>query len=250
VDKLDPWKRTSDLSRDVAAVGTASAVSGMIGGLPMIAEIVRSTANVANGARTRWSNFFHGTFILIFMLLGAAVIDLIPQAALAALLIVVGYRLASPKEFKHTFEIGPEQLFLYCVTIFAVLATDLLVGVGTGIACKFVLHMINGAPLGPNLFIAKTNLECEGDTYTMHVEGAAIFSNFLSLKRRLDKVPPGKTLIVDMSKVQLIDHSVMDHLTQYQKDYQKALGTMQIAGLQNHKPASKHALASRKLVAS
>jgi MFS superfamily sulfate permease-like transporter len=248
VDKLDPYKRTADLSRDVAAVGVGTALSGMIGGIPMIAEIVRSTANVANGAKTRWSNFFHGSFILIFVLIGAALIDMIPQACLAALLIMVGYRLASPKEFIHTYEIGPEQLLLYVTTIIAVLATDLLVGVGIGIALKIVLHFINGAPFGPNWFIAKAKTEQEGDTYTVNVEGVSIFSNFLSLKRQLDKVPPGKKLLVNMSKVRLIDHSSMDHLSQFKRNYEKTGGTMELTGLSEHKAASKHALSSRKLV--
>lgn len=247
VDKLDPFKRSSDLSRDVAAVGVGTVCSGLIGGIPMITEIVRSTANVANGARTRWSNFFHGSFILIFVLLGAALIDMIPQAALASLLIMVGYRLASPKEFKHTFEIGLDQLFFYCVTIVAVLATDLLVGVGVGICAKALLHFINGAPLGPNLFLAKASSEENGDVFTVKVEGVSIFCNFLSLRTKLNKVPKGKKLIVDLSQTRLIDHSTMDHLTQYKREYEKAGGKMELAGLSNHKPCSSHPLASRKL---
>src|SRR5262249_50321043 len=82
VDKLDTYKRHSNLSRDVAAVGLGSAISAMIGGLPMIAEIVRSTANVANGAKTRWSNFFHGVCMLLFVVLAASMINMIPLAAL------------------------------------------------------------------------------------------------------------------------------------------------------------------------
>lgn len=90
-------------------------------------------------------------------------------------------------------------------------------------------------------------MEAGGDTYRMHVEGAAIFAYFFSLKRRLDKIPARKTLIVDFSRTKFIDHSVMDHLVSYQKDYQKSGGNMQMTGLENHKPASRHALCSRKL---
>lgn len=215
----------------------------------MIAEIVRSTANVASGARTRWSNFFHGVFILLFVLLGASIIDLIPQAALAALLIMVGYRLASPKEFEHTFEIGADQLFLYCLTIVTVLATDLLMGVAAGIACKLILHIINGAPLNKNLFFAEASTIIDGDKYIVTVDSVAIFSNYLSLKSKLDKVPAGKQLVVDMSKARLIDHSAMDHLTQYKREYEKSGGTMDIEGLSEHRCSSRHRLASRKLVA-
>lgn len=247
VDKLDPYKRSSNLSRDMQGVGIGTAISGFVGGLPMISEIVRSTANVASGARTRWSNFFHGVFILLFVLLGASLIDMIPQGALAALLIMVGFKLASPKEFEHTYEIGADQLFLYCVTIVAVLFTDLLIGVGVGIACKLLLHIINGAPLSLNLLIAETALENEGDKYKLSLSGVLIFSNFLSLKSALDKIPLGKEIILDMSEVRLVDHSTMDHVSQYKRQYVKTGGTMELTGIDEHRPVSRHKLASRKL---
>jgi MFS superfamily sulfate permease-like transporter len=247
VDKLDPYKRTANLSRDMAAVGLGSAISGMIGGLPMIAEIVRSTANVANGAKTRWSNFFHGLFILIFVAFGAAFIDQIPQAALAALLIVTGYRLASPKSFKDTFLIGKEQLALFAITIIGVLATDLLLGVGIGIVAKFILHFINGAPIGPNLLIAKTSVTETPETSLVTIEGAAIFSNYFSIKRKLDKLPIGKAITIDLSKVKLIDHSVMEHFHQFERERTKAGTPIHIVGLELHKPMSAHPLAARKL---
>jgi MFS superfamily sulfate permease-like transporter len=247
VDKLDPYKRTSNLSRDMAAVGLGSAISGMIGGLPMIAEIVRSTANVANGAKTRWSNFFHGLFILIFVAFGAAFIDQIPQAALAALLIVTGYRLASPKSFKETLNIGKEQLALFVITIVGVLATDLLVGVGIGIVAKFILHFVNGAPVGPNLLIAKTTVTDTPDASLVTVEGAAIFSNYFSIKRVLDRLPAAKAITIDLSKVKLIDHSVMEHFHQFERERTKAGTPVHIIGLELHKPMSTHPLAARKL---
>jgi MFS superfamily sulfate permease-like transporter len=247
VDKLDPYKRKSDLSRDVAAVGAGTAISGMIGGLPMIAEIVRSTANVANGARTRWSNTFHGMFILLFVAFGAAYIDLIPQSALAALLIITGYRLASPRSFIDNYKLGVEQLALFVITIIAVLATDLLTGVGVGIACKLVIHIVNGAPIGPNLFVVDAKTEGTGNTTTITLKGAAIFLNYISLKRLIDKAPSGNNVVVDMSQVKLIDHSVMEHLHETEKDFKKAGREFHISGLENHKPMSNHPLAARKL---
>ncbi len=246
VDKLDPYKRTSDLSKDLAAMGVGTAISGMIGGIPMIAEIVRSSANVANGAKTRWSNFFHGLFILVFVIAGSALIDMIPLSALAALLIMVGYRLASPEGFKHAYEIGVDQLFLYVITIVAVLATDLLVGVGVGIACKIVLEIINGAPIGPNLFVVNARTEQNGDDYKINLKGAALFSNFLSLKRELDKIPGGKKLVIDLSETKLVDHSTMDHLSQYNRDYSKSGGKFEIVGLASHKKLGHSPFSARK----
>ena len=247
VDKLDPWKRKSDLSRDVAAVGAGTAISGMIGGLPMIAEIVRSTANVANGARTRWSNTIHGLFILLFVVVGAAYIDLIPQAALAALLIITGYRLASPRSFIENYKLGVEQLALFVITIIAVLATDLLTGVGVGMACKLVIHVVNGAPIGPNLFLVNTTSEDKGDSVTITLKGAAIFLNYISLKRVIDKVPTNKNVVLDLSSARLVDHSVMEHLHETEKDFKKANREFQVTGLENHKALGNHTLSARKL---
>ncbi len=102
VSRLDPFRRKPSLSRDVAAVGLGSVISGMIGGLPVITEIVRSTANVANCARTRWSNFFHGLFILAALIFSTALLNKIPLAALAALLLFTGYKLV-PREFSKRF---------------------------------------------------------------------------------------------------------------------------------------------------
>lgn len=108
VDKLDPWKRESDLNKDLSAVGAGSALAGLIGGLPMIAEIVRSSANINNGGRTGWANFFHGAFLLVFIAAFPTLIHSIPLAALGAILMYTGYRLAAPGHFKHTLQIGPE----------------------------------------------------------------------------------------------------------------------------------------------
>ena len=244
VDKLDLYKRQSNLSKDVAAVGLGSAVSGMIGGLPMIAEIVRSSANVSNGAKTRWSNFFHGAFMLVFVLVGAALVDQIPLAALAALLVFTGYRLAAPRVFVETYKIGGEQIFLFVVTIIATLATDLLIGVGTGILCKFVLHLVKGAE-PKHLFSVNAVVEKQSDgTYVVRLLSAAIFSNFISLKKILDKIPRGKTITVDLSKSKLVDHSVMEHLHHYQREYINDGGKFKTIGLEQHKRASQHPLAS------
>jgi MFS superfamily sulfate permease-like transporter len=250
VDKLDPCRRQSNLSRDVAAVGLGTAVSGMIGGLPMIAEIVRSSANIANGAKTRWSNFFHGTFMLIMALIGAQLIDMIPMAALAALLVFTGYRLASPKVFLETHKVGQEQTLLFVVTIVAALATDLLIGVFTGVALKFILHLARGAEIG-SLFKVKANVVESGtDHYTVNVESSAIFSNYISLESILNKLPHKKTIVVDLSKCKLVDHSVMEHLSHMKREYVHEGGIFDIVGLQEHSRASVHPLASAKLKAS
>lgn len=250
VDKLDPFQRQSDLNRDLTALGIGTAVSGAIGGLPMISEIVRSTANIHFGARTQWSNFFHGLFLLAFVALFPTLIHKIPKTALAALLIFVGYKLASPKEFYKTWKVGKEQLFLFAFTIFAVLATDLLVGVGLGIAAKVALHVLRGVNLKELFKISFTLEQTDPDTHHIRIDGAAVFSNFLALKSALTGLPRGKTLVFDLANARFIDHTVMEFLHEFCRDYGRTGGRCEIRGLDLHEAVSSHPLAARRQVAA
>ncbi|GAB6067684.1 SulP family inorganic anion transporter [Methylothermus subterraneus] len=246
VDKLDPFQRQSDLNRDVTALGIGTAVSGAIGGLPMISEIVRSTANINFGARTQWSNFFHGLFLLVFVALFPGLIHEIPKAALASLLVFVGFKLASPKEFYKTWEIGKEQLFLFVFTILAVLATDLLIGVGLGIGAKAILHLLRGVSPKELFKIAYKIEPIDPDAFRVTIEGAAVFSNFLALKSELTELPKGKTLIFDFTDTSFIDHTVMEFLHEFCHDYARSGGRCELSGLESHEPASGHPLAARR----
>ncbi|MDP3508674.1 MAG: SulP family inorganic anion transporter [Candidatus Melainabacteria bacterium] len=250
VDKLDPYKRHADLSRDLSAVGLGSAISGMIGGLPMIAEIVRSTANIANGAKTRWSNFFHGFFILIFVLLAATMINSIPLSSLAALLVFTGYRLASPKVFRDTHAIGWEQSLLFVTTIVVTLATDLLVGVAAGVAVKFLLHILRGVHIS-QLFKANAVLTEQGiDTVVLRINEAAVFSNYISLRKYLAKIPANKKVVLDLGNATFIDHTVMEHLHDFARDQENSGGSVEYRGLELHQSVTKHPTASRKHLAA
>lgn len=248
VDKLDPYRRYSDLNRDLTAVGVGNTMSGLLGGLPMIAEIVRSSANISNGARTGWANFFHGAFLLFFVALFPHFIHEIPLASLAALLVYTGFRLASPKEFAKTMDIGWEQLGLFLITIIGVLATDLLVGVLIGIAAKLVIHLLRGVSF-KNLF--KINYvidQPEPATYHVRVSGSAIFSNFIGMKSEVSDLPDAETVIFDLSEATLIDHTVMEFIDHFREDYIARGGKCSISGLDNHKPYSDHPLAARRQV--
>jgi len=246
VDKLDPCKRHSDLNRDLAAVGAGNLLSSAIGGLPMIAEIVRSSANINNGAKTGWANFFHGLFLGLFVLFFPKLIHEIPLASLASLLIYTGFRLASPKEFVKTMDIGKEQLALFCITIVGVLATDLLVGVFIGIVAKLTIHIVRGADFENLLKINYTLTQTPFGVYHIQIDGSAIFSNFIEIKSEVSVLPKGQTVIFDVSNAYLIDHTVMEFIDRFRRDYGEQGGRCEIRGLENHQPYSDHPLAARR----
>ncbi|PPK71930.1 MFS superfamily sulfate permease-like transporter [Methylobacter tundripaludum] len=244
IDKLDPCKRSSDLDRDLTAVGLGNIVAGFIGGLPMIAEIVRSSENVNNGAKTTWSNFFHGLFLLVFVVLFPGLINSIPLASLAALLVYTGYRLASPETFYRVKEVGKEQLFIFVVTIIGVLATDLLVGVALGIVVKLAINLVRGV-WPNNLFkIHFTVQRQDNDTLVIKLLGSALFSNFLPLKKALNQLEKGKTIIFDFTDGYMIDHTVMEFIHDFKRNYEAQGGQCRKVG-KALETFSDHALAAR-----
>ncbi len=240
VDKLDPFKRYSNLNRDLTAVGIGNTISGSVGGLPMIAEIVRSSANVNNGAKTGWANFFHGSFLLLFVALFPKLIHEIPLASLASLLVYTGYRLAAPKEFIKTLKVGMDNFSVFVITILGVLATDLLIGVAIGILAKSIIHLFRGVKLKNFLSMAYKIHQTDENTYHIQVSGAAIFSNLIGLKSELSSLPAQKTIYFDLSEADLIDHTVMEFMADFAEDYRRSGGQCNIVGLDNHRSYSDH----------
>lgn len=242
VDMLDPYHRKSNANKDLMAVGIGNVIASLVGGLPMISEVARSSANVSNGAKTRWANFFHGVFIFLFLLLDLQFSDMIPFAALAAMLIGVGFKLASPKEFGRMAKIGPEQLIVFCVTIVVTLMTDLLVGIGVGILVKLVTQHLLGVPLKATFraFVKK-------DEQSLIVTGAAVFSNWLGIKKHIDSVSTSSEFTMDLSQCNVVDHTVMDNIIHLQNDFENAGGKLQVVGLDTLTPTSKsnHELSTR-----
>ncbi|MGZ8191527.1 MAG: SulP family inorganic anion transporter [Methylococcaceae bacterium] len=248
VDKLDPYKRSSDLDRDLTAVGIGNFVAGLIGGLPMIAEIVRSSANINHGAKTAWANFFHGLLLLLFVALFTRLIQSIPLASLATLLVYTGYKLASPKAFARVMDIGKEQLLMFVVTIFGVLALDLLAGVALGIIVKLAINLLRGV-WPSNLFKIHFTIEQQaGDTLVVKLLGSALFSNFLPLKQALAKLEKGKTIIFDFTDGYLIDHTVMEFIHDFKLNYEAQGGQCRKIG-QALETFSDHNLAARLMTA-
>lgn len=244
IDTLDPWQRKTRFDRDLIAQGLSNAVAGLLGGLPMISEIVRSSANVNNGGRTRWANFFHGVFLLGFVGLLPRLVHHIPLAALAAMLIYTGVRLASPMSLAQAWEVGRVQLAVFVTTLVVTLATGVLTGIAAGVALKLACHLARGVGVR-RLFHTRCDVGEEGDAVVVTVHGAAVFSNFPGLKKQVDRVAPERTLVLDFSRTRLVDHSVLHHLSHEQRERERAGGRLELRGLEGHRKLSAHPLATR-----
>ena len=247
IELLDPWRRKTNFDRDLLAVGLANTLSSAVGGLPMISEIVRSKANIDNGARSRFANLFHGLFLLGFVLLFPNLIHQIPLAALGAMLVYTGFRLASPREFVRTYRVGSEQFVVFVGTIIATLATDLLIGIAVGIALELVFHFRHGAPL-TGLLRSDVDVVPEGDLRViLVVKHSAVFTNWLGLRRAIQTQAVDRNeVVLDLSLARLVDHSVMEKLHELEREFADVKKKLTVIGLEGHTPLSSHPYAARK----
>jgi MFS superfamily sulfate permease-like transporter len=246
IDLLDPKRRKTDPNRDLLAVGLGNSLVGLIGGTPMISEIVRSKANIDNGARSRFANMFHGCFLLLFVSLLPWLIHRIPLAALAAMLVYTGCRLAHYREFVHMYRVGIEQLTVFTVTLIGVLATDLLIGVAMGFTLELVFNWWNGMSSRSVLNPAVTIDEPDEHTTRIRINNSAVFTNWLTLRKQVMSVDPARTVMLDFSQAQLVDHNVMEKLEQLQDDLFEEGRNLLVIGLRGHARLSTHRLAARK----
>jgi MFS superfamily sulfate permease-like transporter len=245
VDKLDPYKRTTNLNKDLIGVGLSTMVSGALGGLPIITVIVRSTVNVNSNAKTKWANFYHGIFLILFVLILAPVLRSVPLAALAAILVHTGFKLASPKVFKHAYDQGVEQLLFLSSTLIITLFTDLLYGIIGGILITLFLHMLL-AKVGFWKFfkmIYKSGSKVyrlENGSYDVKLKGISNFLYALQLDTLLEEIPKGATVRIDMSKTRLVDLSIMENLIDFKRIQEDQGGDVKLIGLGDHVSSTSH----------
>ena len=253
VDKLDPYKRKTDLNRDLVGVGISSMVSGGVGGLPIITVIVRSTVNVHNNAKTKWSNFYHGLFIMLFVLFMLPVIQMFPKAALAAVLVITGIKLASPRLFKEIYAQGLEQtIFLLC-TVIITLYKDPLIGLLGGMGITLIAHLlisrVSITQFVQMILNSGTTLRENRDaSYTLKVKGIANFLLMLRLIKLLEKIPTGSSLKVDLSKARLVDLTFQEKIMEFRRVHRLTGGKVQVIGLEQHIASSNHKLALKSLI--
>ena len=201
VDQLDPLKRKSSLNKDLINKGLINLTCGMLGAYPVITEIVRSKANADNGATNKLSNFFHGVFLLLSILLLAPIINQIPLSALAAVLIFVGFNLAHPRQLKAIYQHGGKtEILIFLTTLMVTVFVDLLYGIALGIALSFTFDLIRGSRI-KDFFSMDYHIQKNGEKeITLHIHSCLNFTNFLQIKSLLKNVP--ETTLV---------HFVFDH---------------------------------------
>lgn len=205
IDTLKPESKPSDLNRDLCAVGLGNLICSLIGGLPMISEIVRSKANVDYGATSQYSNFIHGLFMLLALLFLTNLVNLIPLSALAALLIVVGFRLASVEHIIHAYSIGKDQLAIFFTTFFVTLATNLLAGIAAGIVLKIMMQLLRGHKLS-RLFSPSISVNKINNIIYITIEGPFTFLGYFKLKRTIKSVyDQCESIIIHLGAVNYLD---------------------------------------------
>ena len=245
VDKLDPEQRKTVLNRDLSAMGISTVLSAFIGGLPVITVILRSSVNVNHGARTRWSNFYHGALILVMVLALGPIIRNIPLAALAAILVFTGYKLTSPKIYVDTLRKGWEQLVLLVGTLVAIMLTGLLSGIAIGIVGAFLLHWAKaGIPLrafwryirDPQIRVTHE----DEHNVLIRIKGIINFLNLAGLVQQVKALKPGKHVVMDFSHTRLLDYGALEFVHEHAEHYNRQGGEFDLTGLAIHRTTSAH----------
>ena len=206
-DKMDPMKRFSSANTELRAQGIGNMLSGFIGGLPMTSVIVRTTANINAGARTRMSAIAHGFFLLITVLVIPGLLNKIPMACLAAILIMIGIKLASPKVFRHVWRAGKYQFVPFIATVIAVVMTDLLKGVGIGLAVSIIFILKGNMKLA---YFFKKERHHEGETIHIDLAQEVSFLNKAAIKQTLAHLPENSKVVIDAANTVYIDYDVLE----------------------------------------
>jgi len=208
VDKLDPYKRISPPNAELKAQGIGNIVSGLIGGLPVTSVIVRSSANVSSGAKTKLATILHGILLLICVIFVPFVLNKIPLSALAAILIFTGYKLAKVELFKAFYNKGWDQFVPFVATIAAILLTDLLIGIVIGILVG-LFFMIRSN------FISAIMLVSNENNFMIRFRKDVSFLNKPILKKRLQEIPDNSILIIDVTHADFIDKDIIEEVNNY-----------------------------------
>lgn len=212
-DKLDPLKRTTPTNRELLAQGVGNTISGMIGGLPITQVIVRSSANIQSGGRTKMSAIIHGFFLLASVILIPKLLNRIPLSVLAAILFVVGYKLAKPSLFKAMYKLGWKQFVPFIVTVVGIVFTDLLVGISLGLLVGIVVILLKSYQNSHFLHIEDKSNGKHRIKMTLAEE--VTFFNKGAILKELDSLPNDTYLELDLLKTRYLDNDVIEILDDF-----------------------------------
>lgn len=212
VDKLDKRNRITPINRELVAQGIGNISCGLLGAIPITAVVVRGAANVDAGARTRLSAFTHGLFLLLAVFFIPFLLNKIPYASLAAILLITGYNLTKPKLYKSMFKLGWRQFLPFMITIVVILATDLLLGVSIGLLISIYFIIQNNFKAEYKI----TKTQYQGiDTYYIQLNTNVTFLNKVNLRKALDEVPEYSVLTIDGSASNFIDNDILEIISAY-----------------------------------
>lgn len=214
-DKMDPDKRITPTNRELKAQGLGNVISGLIGGLPVTQVIVRSTANISFGGKSKTSAILHGVFLLVSALTIASVLNMVPLASLAAILFIVGYKLAKPALFKQMYKLGWEQFVPFVATVVAILATDLLKGITVGVLFGIFYTLRHSYRNSHHMNDIATN-ENGNEVHHLVLAEEVSFFNKASVIRVLDAIPANSKVIIDCSKSKSIAYDVVELIKDYE----------------------------------
>lgn len=214
-DKLDPYKRVTPTNRELIAQGTGNVVSGLIGGLPITQVIVRSSANIQSGGKTKASAFIHGIMLLVSAMAIPTLLNLIPLASLAAILFVVGYKLAKPKVFMEMYKMGRAQFIPFIVTILGIVFTDLLIGIGLGLVVA-IFHILWNNYKTPYHFDPENHVQ--GEPIKIELAEDVSFLNKASILNTLNQLPDNSTVHIDASKARSIHPDILEIIDDFKQN--------------------------------
>lgn len=213
-DKLDPYKRIAPANRELKAQGVGNFIAGLVGGLPITQVIVRSSTNIQSGGRTKMSAILHGFLLLLSAMVIPFILNMIPLASLAAILFLVGYKLAKPTLFKEMYNLGWGQFVPFMVTILGIVLTDLLMGIGMGMAVA-IFYILRNNYKKPYFFDPETHVEGEPIRITLAED--VTFLNKADILQTLNHLPPDSEVIIDASKTINIDQDVREIILDFKE---------------------------------
>jgi MFS superfamily sulfate permease-like transporter len=245
VDKIDPYKRKTDLNKDLTGIGISTVAAGLIGGLPIIAVIIRSTVNIHNGAKTKWSNMYQGLLLLVFIVVLSPIMRQVPLCAFAILLVYTGFKLASPAVFKQAYKQGTEQLIFFVGTMILTLYTNLLVGLLGGLSLTLITHMllarVSVSQFFKMVYKSRTKLIQRPDgSFDLKIRGIANFLGILKIDTLVAQIPSGADVNIDLSETRLVGITYMDFLVEFLKAQRATGGNAFISGLDGHVSSSTY----------